>query len=100
MSLLIFLPSDGPLQPQFAELLEPSLRRDVAKRVNEAILNNMGARGEPRLRGLVRLRMWAEQKARAAGKELPQTLPLGLSDSDDTAIESNGNGEAADIMVS
>lgn len=100
MSLLIFLPNEGPLQPQFAELLEPSLRRDVAKRVNEAILNNMGARGEPRLRGLVRLRLWAEQKARTAGKELPAVLPLGLSDSDDATNEANGHGESADIMVS
>lgn len=91
MSLLIFLPTDGTLQPQFAELLEPTLRRDVAKRVNEAILNNMGARGEARLRSLVRLRVWAEQKARSTGKDLPPVLPLSLQDSEDMILESNGN---------
>lgn len=99
MSLLIFLPSDGPLQPQLAELLEPALRRQVASRVNEAILTSMGSRGEARIRGLVRLRSWAEAKAREAGKELPPSLPLGLQDSDAAPSQANGNGEAPDIMV-
>jgi hypothetical protein len=94
MSLLIFLPSETPLQPQFAELLQPSLRREVTSRVNEAILTNMGARGEARLRSLIRLRVWAEGKARAVGKDLPPVLPLGLEDEMDT------NGNADDVMVS
>ncbi|KAF2009943.1 hypothetical protein BU24DRAFT_427975 [Aaosphaeria arxii CBS 175.79] len=96
MSLLIFLPTDSTLQPQFAELLEPSLRRDVAKRVNEAILTHMGARGESRLRSLVRLRVWAEQKARASGKNLPPVLPYTLQDPDDTHGIDN---DTSDFMV-
>ena len=98
MSLLIFLPSDS-LQPQLAELLQPALRRQVASRVNEAILTSMGTRGEARMRGLVRLRLWAETKAREAGKDLPPSLPLGLQDADSSSGQANRNGEAADIMV-
>ncbi|KAF2265835.1 hypothetical protein CC78DRAFT_532208 [Lojkania enalia] len=86
MSLLIFLPAET-LQPQLADLLNPSLRREVASRVNEAILTNMGARGEARLRSLVRLRLWAEQKARETGKDLPPELPLGLLDTDGNPVE-------------
>lgn len=80
MSLLILLPAEGTLQPQFAALLKPSLRRDIANQVNEAILTSMGTRGEARLRSLVRLRSWAETKAREAEKDLPPTLTLGLDD--------------------
>lgn len=98
MSLLIFLPAaPGTLQRELNELLEPSLRRNVASKVNEAILTSMGARGECRMRSLVRLRQWAETKARAAGKDLPSSLPLGLQDADDRPA--NGHGEAADVMV-
>ncbi|KAJ4368279.1 hypothetical protein N0V83_006635 [Neocucurbitaria cava] len=100
MTLLIFLPTTGTLQKELAELLEPSLRRNVASKVNEAILTCMGAHGEARMRSLVRLRHWAETKARAAGKDLPPVLPLGLQDADERPAESNGNnGEAADVMV-
>lgn len=99
MSLLIFLPNDGPLQPQLAELLEPTLRRQVASRVNEAIMTSMGSRGEARIRGLVRLRSWAEARARDAGKDIPTSLPLGLQDGGVAPTQANGNGEAADIMV-
>jgi len=100
MSLLIFLPATAPLQKELTDLLDPSLRRNVASKVNEAILTSMGARGEARMRSLVRLRHWAEAKARAAGKDIPPVLPLGLQDADERPADSNGsNGEAADIMV-
>jgi len=98
MSLLIFLPAaPGTLQKELNELLEPSLRRNVASKVNEAILISMGAHGESRMRSLVRLRQWAETKARAAQKDIPPALPLGLQDADERSA--NGNGEAADVMV-
>jgi hypothetical protein len=100
MSLLIFLPAIGTLQKELTELLEPSLRRNVASKVNEAILTTMGARGEARMRSLVRLRHWAEAKARAAGKDIPPTLPLGLQDTDDVPVDLHPhNGEGADVMV-
>lgn len=97
MSLLILLPAESAsLQPPFAKLLQPSLRRDVASRVNEAILTHNGDHGEARLRSLVRLRIWAEQKARAAGKDLPPVLSLGLQDSE----EIDAGRDAGDPMVS
>jgi len=100
MSLLIFLPATGTLQKELMDLLEPSLRRNVASKVNEAILTNMGAHGEARMRSLVRLRHWAELKARTAGKDIPPVLPLGLQDAEQSMVGSNGsNGEAADVMV-
>jgi glucose-induced degradation protein 8 len=100
MSLLIFLPATGTLQKELTDLLEPSLRRNVASKVNEAILTSMGARGEARMRSLVRLRHWAETKARAAGKDIPPVLPLGLQDAAERSVDSIGsNGEAADVMV-
>ncbi|KAF1839461.1 hypothetical protein BDW02DRAFT_575545 [Decorospora gaudefroyi] len=97
MSLLIFLPETGTLHKELTDLLEPSLRRNVASKVNEAILTSMGARGEARMRSLVRLRQWAETKARAVGKDIPPSLPLGLQDVDERPV--NGNGETGDVMV-
>ncbi|KAL6710017.1 hypothetical protein ACN47E_009808 [Coniothyrium glycines] len=97
MTLLIVLPATGTLQTELSELLEPTLRRTVASKVNEAILTSMGARGESRMRMLVRLRHWAEIKARANGKDIPPVLPLGLQDINERP--NNDNGEAADVMV-
>lgn len=97
MTLLIVLPATDTIQKELSDLLEPSLRRTVASKVNEAILASMGARGESRMRMLVRLRHWAELKARAAQKDIPPELPLGLQVEDERP--SNGHGEAADIMV-
>ncbi|KAH8728695.1 CTLH/CRA C-terminal to lish motif domain-containing protein [Phaeosphaeriaceae sp. PMI808] len=99
MSLLIFLPATGTLQKELTDLLEPTLRRNVASKVNEAILTSMGARGEARMLSLVRLRHWAELRARDAGKDIPP-LPFGLQDVEERLVDSNGNnGEAVDVMI-
>ena len=90
MSLLIFLPCDK-LEPQLNDLLQPTLRREVASKVNEAILASMGTRGEARIRQLVRLRLWAEAKAREAEKDLPPVLEVGL-DASEFEIETYDNG--------
>ncbi|KAI3014051.1 hypothetical protein CAN33_0032305 [Aspergillus niger] len=82
LALLIF-PADS-LSPPLAPLLHPDLRKDIANRVNEAILLNQGARKEARLRNLVKLRAWAEQKAREAKKDIPEKLDLGLGDNPNT----------------
>lgn len=74
MALLIFPPDN--LGPQLAGLLDPDLRQSVATRVNEAILNNQGYKSQARLTSLIRLRMWAEKKAREEGKDLPKILDL------------------------
>ena len=101
MALLIFPPDN--LAPPLAALLDPNLRKTVANRVNEAILSSQGARREARIRNLVRLRAWAEQKAREAKKDLPATLDLGLDPTkdvqdghvhEDSLMQGNGDAEA------
>ncbi|PLB39700.1 uncharacterized protein BDW47DRAFT_102947 [Aspergillus candidus] len=78
LALLIF-PTET-LTPSLAPLLHPNLRKDIATSVNEAILQSQGARKEARLRNLVKLRAWAEQKAREAKKDVPEKLDLGLTE--------------------
>ncbi|KAI9679285.1 MAG: hypothetical protein M1817_005305 [Caeruleum heppii] len=85
MALLIFPPDN--LAPQLAAILDPSLRSSVGNRVNEAILLSQGRRREARIRSLVRVRAWAEQKARQQKKDLPVKLDLGL---DPVMREENG----------
>ncbi|TKA69832.1 hypothetical protein B0A49_05883 [Cryomyces minteri] len=93
MALLIFPPEN--LTPPLAALLDPNLRQIVANRVNEAILSSQGARREARIKNLVRLRAWAEQKAREAQKDLPPTLNLGLALERDAQNGSGGGGDSA-----
>ncbi|OGM46295.1 CTLH domain-containing protein [Aspergillus bombycis] len=104
LALLIF-PTEN-LTPALAPLLHPDLRKDIATSVNEAILQNQGARKEARLRNLVKLRAWAEQKAREAKKDVPEKLDLGLNDNNtkghngatnDTLMANNGD---VDPMIS
>ena len=78
MALLIFPPEK--LTPQLKALLDPSLRQSVATSVNEAILTSQGERREARIRSLVKLRAWAEQKARDAKLDIPERIDLGTSD--------------------
>ena len=77
-----------------AELVDPSLRRKVAKDVNEAILQSQDQRREANIRYLVRARAWAEQLAREKKIELPEHLPLGLDGEESTSRSQNGhNGD-------
>lgn len=69
MALLCFPPES--LAPPLAELMDPALRRNVAAKVNEAILESESWMKEAKIRGLVRLRGWAEQK-------LPGLPPMSL----------------------
>jgi hypothetical protein len=94
LALLIF-PSDN-LAPGLASLLDPTLRKDIATRVNEAILENQGARKEARLRGLVKLRAFAENKARESKKDIPDKLDIGLiNETHDSTRNSNANNGAS-----
>lgn len=81
MALLIF-PIER-LTPQLKALLDPTLRQTVATAVNEAILSSQGERREARIRNLVRLRAWAEQKAREARLDLPSKIGFSLVDNVD-----------------
>lgn len=74
MALLIF-PADTLAAP-LAGLLDPSLRQNIATRVNEAILRGQGLRSQARLRSLVRLRAWVERRARAEGSDLPKSMSI------------------------
>lgn len=76
-----------------AELVDPSLRRKVAKDVNEAILQSQGERREANIRYLVRARTWAEQLAREKKMDLPERLSLGLDgDEDEAEVSGSGSG--------
>ena len=98
MALLIFPPDN--LAPPLAALLDPKLRKDVAKRVNEAILSSQGERTKSKLLELVRTRAWAEKKAREAKKDLPDRIGLGLDPEhsgldrrEDSVMQGNGEAE-------
>lgn len=101
MALLIFPPEN--LAPPLAALIDPKLRKDVAQRVNEAILVSQGERTRSKLLELVRTRLFVEQKAREQKKDIPDRLDLGLDtdmddhDSREDSIMHN-NGEAEAIM--
>lgn len=62
MALLVF-PAEN-LEPQLAVLLHPDLRRQVADRVNKAVLDGENRRRDAAIRNLCRLRMWAENQVR------------------------------------
>ena len=77
-----------------AELVDPSLRRKVAKDVNEAILQSQDQRREANIRYLVRARAWAEQLAREKKIDIPNHLPLGLDGEEPVSRHRNGhNGD-------
>lgn len=88
LALLIF--PGTRLSPALANLLDPRLRKEIAQLVNEAILQSQGVRQEARLRNLVKLRAFAENKARQAKKDIPDKLDIGLlGDRNDTSPPSN-----------
>lgn len=92
MALLVFPPDN--LEPQLAVLLHPDLRRDVADKVNKAILTCQNQRRDAAIRNLVRLRAWAENTARENKKDLPARIELGLDgdDAEPRTDDSHTNG--------
>ena len=100
MTLLIIDPTS--LTPRLAELLHPKKRKEVADHVNEAILQSQGERTRSRLLELVRTRAWAEQRARAAKKDIPARLDIGLdgekTDGNDDSL-GNGAGPPPDVTM-
>ena len=77
MALLIFREED--LTPQLAELLQPSLRQNVAKEVNETLLLASGERAVATLGDLIAHRAWSQQKAFKERRDvMPEHLELGL----------------------
>lgn len=99
MALLIFAPENRT--PPIKALLEPSLRQQVAIRVNEAILESQGFARRARLKSLVRMRAWAEKEARL-NVNVKKTLPDSISiwDSEDRDVEMKGNGSSGAMDAS
>ncbi|KAK4691835.1 glucose-induced degradation protein 8, partial [Lecanoromycetidae sp. Uapishka_2] len=89
MALLIFPPDN--LAPPLAALLQPSLRQEVAKRVNKALLESSQERTKATLFDLVNHRSWAYQKAVETKKEVPERLELGF-DPAQNGYEGSQNG--------
>ena len=73
MALLIF--PHNSLSGPLSELLDPELRQTVATEVNRAILNELDYDGEAKIKGLIKLRAWAERRAGEKKISLP---PEGL----------------------
>lgn len=85
MTLLVFSHDPKTLEPSVAALLKPDLRREVADKVNTAIVDRQLHRRDAAIRHLVQMRAWAENTVRKDAKyTLPSRIDLGL------------NGEEAD----
>ncbi|KAL9615012.1 MAG: hypothetical protein Q9167_000544 [Letrouitia subvulpina] len=98
MALLIFPPDK--MAPSLVSLLDPSLRKEVAKRVNEALLQGQNERTKAKIFDLVRLRAWSESKAREAERCIPEKISIGLDSaqngqngSQESGSQGNGEGE-------
>jgi hypothetical protein len=94
MALLLFSPDE--LDPHLAALLDPALRREAAATVNQAILDKVLRRREAAIHHLIKMRAWAETRAREKGVSLPDRLGLGLQrdqgDRHSSHGSSSGNG--------
>ena len=86
MALLCFPPDN--LAAPLAELMDPQLRKQVAAKVNEAILEAQGVMPEAKVRGLVRLRAWIEHVA--ATSDTPRLRAIPRMDLGLTTREGNG----------
>ncbi|RMD43825.1 hypothetical protein DV735_g1298, partial [Chaetothyriales sp. CBS 134920] len=76
------------------ELVDPSLRRKVARDVNEAILQSQDAEREAQLRELARTRAWAEQQAHDTKADVPAHICLGLHEEGDADHDDAANGSS------
>lgn len=101
MALLLFPPEN--LEPQLASLLDPALRREAAASVNQAILDRYLRRREAAIRQLVKMRAWAEARARDKGASLPERLDIGMQgeegDRHPRQGSSNENGHEPMITI-
>ncbi|EFE38695.1 hypothetical protein TRV_06621 [Trichophyton verrucosum HKI 0517] len=97
MSLLIFSPEN--LSAPLNELLDPAMRKTVAAKVNEAILQRQGSVSEARLRALVKLRVWSEKMARNSKKDIPDKLDIGFDNDATNGNETNGSASQDDVVM-
>ena len=59
------------VSPALAALWTPEARRQLAQRLNAAILVSQGQESEPRLPSLLKRLRWAEQALNECGKPVP-----------------------------
>lgn len=78
LTMSLFMFAHDELEPPLAAIVHPDLRRSVADKVNKAILAKHNQRRDAQIRKLVKMRAWAECKAREAKKDLPAFIDLGL----------------------
>ncbi len=90
MALIVF-PRDR-LEPRLAALLQPDLRRQVADRVNQAVLGCENEHRELSNRNLNRLRLWSDRNGRDEKLPALSGIDMALGESDRA-----GNG---DVMAS
>jgi hypothetical protein len=103
MALLIF-PNEN-LPPVLKALLDPGMRQDIASKVNAAILQSHGGHSETKIKNLIKLRQWTEERCKDMKKAVPPVIRIGLT-AEDAEAESeslaragmHGNGQS-DAMV-
>lgn len=81
------------------ELVDPALRRKVARDVNEAILQSQGSDREAKMRELARTRGWTEHLARENKADVPDHMPLGLQGEAQTSSNGASNGQGQDTVM-
>lgn len=83
---------------QLYELVDPSLRIEVAKDVNSAILRHNGKPDQSRIHTILQERAWSEELARDRGNiELPEDMTVSLEDPPPRS--ENGHGDNGDTQM-
>ncbi|CAI6087766.1 unnamed protein product, partial [Clonostachys chloroleuca] len=85
---LLLIPKES-LEPPLAALLDPSIRRETADRVNRAIMERQSRRVIAGIRNLVKMRCWAENTARDSGIPLPDNIDIGLHGDDSDSLSNS-----------
>ncbi|KAK5078148.1 hypothetical protein LTS08_003010 [Lithohypha guttulata] len=77
----------GPL----GDLIDPSLKIEVARDVNAAILRSQGRSDHSTIHRILQTRVWAEDLARDKGIDLPADMGIDLWDAPADSQSQNGN---------
>jgi len=80
MALVVY--GNKPLPEEVASLLQPDCRRKIAVDVNHAILKSQNAPHVARIADMLKVRQWAELKARERKLDIPSVLRLGIEGGD------------------
>lgn len=88
----------SPSQPEHisafgdvAELVDPSLKMEVANNVNAAILKSVGRKERSRIHNVLQTRAWSENLARENRISLPQDMTVSLHEMPAGSQSQNGN---------